>query len=85
MTRNPAAFHRRDAAGYVIWADQVVAVDAINPLVASRLARAMDRWRHLAEPYRSSAREAITRVAARSELSPELREIVIRFLDEPTV
>ena len=29
----------------------------------------MDRWSHLAEPYRSAAREAIARVAARSELS----------------
>ncbi|MBA3590326.1 aminopeptidase N, partial [Methylibium sp.] len=28
---NPAAFHRRDAAGYVFWADRVIEVDAINP------------------------------------------------------
>jgi aminopeptidase N len=40
----------------------------------------MDRWSHLAEPYRSAARDAITRVAARSELSTELREIVGRAL-----
>ena len=85
MARNPAAFHRQDAAGYVIWAEQVVAVDAINPVMASRLARAMDRWRHLAEPYRSSAREAISRVAARGDLSNELREITTRFLEEPTL
>ena len=27
-----AAFHRADAAGYVFWADQVLALDAINEL-----------------------------------------------------
>jgi aminopeptidase N len=81
MLRNPAAFHRADARGYVVWADQVVAVDAINPVMASRLARAMDRWRHLVEPYRSGAREAIARVAARHDLSPDVREIVEKALE----
>jgi aminopeptidase N len=79
---NPAAFHRRDAAGYVFWAERVCEVDAINPQLASRLARALDRWRALAEPYRSAAREAIARVAARPELSEDTREIVTRALQD---
>ena len=78
---NPAAFHRADASGYVFWAERLVELDAINPSVAGRLARVMDRWAHLAEPYRSGAREAIARVAARAELSTELREIVNRALE----
>jgi aminopeptidase N len=73
---NPAAFHRRDAAGYVFWAERLLELDALNPQVAARLARAMDRWTALAEPYRSAAHEAITRVAARSGLSDDVREIV---------
>ncbi len=81
MLRNPAAFHRADAAGYVAWAAQVTAVDAINPVMAARLARAMDRWRHLAEPYRSGAREALARVWARDDLSPDVREIVGKALE----
>ena len=79
---NPAAFHRADAAGYVFWADKVVEVDAFNPQLASRLARALDRWRLLAEPYRSAAREAIARVAAKAELSDDTREIVTRSLQD---
>ncbi|MGL6108814.1 MAG: aminopeptidase N, partial [Rubrivivax sp.] len=59
---NPAAFHRNDAAGYVFWAERLIELDAINPSLAGRLARAMDRWSHLSEPYRSAAREAIARV-----------------------
>jgi aminopeptidase N len=79
-TGNPAGFHRGDAAGYVFWAEQVLQIDAINPQLASRLARAMDRWSHLTEPYRSGAREAIARVAAKAELSSGVREIVERAL-----
>jgi aminopeptidase N len=79
---NPAGFHRADAAGYVFWADRVLELDAINPQVASRLARVMDRWKKLAEPYRSAAREAISRVAAKPDLSNDVREIVSRALED---
>ncbi|MFX6201666.1 aminopeptidase N C-terminal domain-containing protein, partial [Acinetobacter baumannii] len=58
----------------------VLAIDAINPQLASRIARAMDRWAQLAEPYRSAAREAVARVAAKPDLSPDVREIVERAL-----
>ncbi len=77
---NPAAFHRADAAGYVYWADQVLALDAINPQVAARLARALDRWKKLAQPYQDAARHAIERVAAKSDLSNDVREVVSRAL-----
>uniref|UniRef100_UPI00374D485C aminopeptidase N C-terminal domain-containing protein n=1 Tax=Stenotrophomonas sp. TaxID=69392 RepID=UPI00374D485C len=66
-----------------LWAERLIELDGINPQVASRLARAMDRWASLAEPYRSAAREAIARVAARSDLSPDVREVVGRALEEP--
>ncbi|NCP40745.1 MAG: aminopeptidase N, partial [Rhodoferax sp.] len=77
---NPGAFHRADAAGYVFWADQVLALDAINPQVAARLARALDRWKKLAEPYRNAAQEALKRVAAKADLSNDVREVVSRAL-----
>ncbi len=77
---NPAAFHRADAAGYVFWSEHVLLLDAINPQIAARLARVMDRWKRLAEPYRSAAREAISRVEARTDLSADVREIVTHAL-----
>jgi aminopeptidase N len=77
---NPAAFHRADAAGYVYWADQVLALDAINPQVAARLARALDRWKKLAQPYQDAAKHAIERVAAKADLSNDVREVVSRAL-----
>ena len=77
---NPGAFHRTDAAGYVFWSKQVADLDSINPQVAARLARSLDRWTQLAEPYRSGAREALLRVAAKPDLSNDVREVIDRAL-----
>ena len=77
---NPGAFHRSDAASYVLWGEKVLELDAFNPQVAARLARALDRWKKLVEPYRSAAREAIARVAAKPDLSKDVREVVTRAL-----
>jgi aminopeptidase N len=77
---NPAGFHRGDGAGYAFWADRVLEIDAFNPQLASRIARALDRWTQLAEPYRGAARAAIARVAAAPRLSSDTGEIVSRAL-----
>jgi len=79
---NPGGFHRSDAAGYVYWSERVMELDAFNPQVAARLARALDRWKKLAEPYRQAAKAAIERVAAKSDLSNDVREVVMRALAE---
>jgi aminopeptidase N len=42
----------------------------------------MDRWKKLAEPYRSAAREAIAPVAAKTEFSNDVREVVSRALED---
>ena len=77
---NPGAFHRTDAAGYAFWSERVLELDSINPQVAARLARGLDRWKKLADPYRNHAREAIARVAAKPNLSNDVREVVTRAL-----
>ncbi len=77
---NPAAFHRADGAGYAYWTEQVLALDAINPQVASRLARALDRWKKLAAPYRDQARAALAKVAGSGSLSNDVHEVVSRAL-----
>ena len=60
----------------------MIELDAINPQVAARLARALDRWSKLAEPYRSQARQAIARVAARTDLSKDTHEVITRALGQ---
>jgi aminopeptidase N len=78
---NPSAFHRADGAGYAFWADRVLELDAMNPQLASRIARVADRWSQLASPYREAARAAVARVAAKAELSNDVREIVTHALE----
>jgi len=41
----------------------------------------MDRWNLLVEPYRGAARMAIERVAAKPDLTPDVREVVSRALE----
>jgi len=40
----------------------------------------LDRWEILAEPYKAAARIAIERVAAKPDLSADVREVVSRAL-----
>ena len=76
----PAAFHRNDAAGYVLWAEQVLAIDAINPCSPAALPA---RWTADATGRALSQRcpRAVACVAAKPDLSSDVREIVERALD----
>jgi len=77
---NPAQFHAEDGSGYEFWADQVLALDAINPQVAARLARVMDRWQKYVLPLRDRMKRALERVAASKDLSRDVSEIVNKAL-----
>ena len=77
---NPASFHQADGSGYAFWAESVLALDPINPQVAARLARALDRWRLFAQPYQSHMKAALERVAACPTLSPDVQEVIGKAL-----
>ena len=79
---NPSSFHRSDASGYVFWSERVLEIDAFNSQVAARLARALDRWKKLVEPYRTAAYEALKRVSAKPDLSNDVREVLTRALSD---
>jgi aminopeptidase N len=78
---NEAEFHRRGADGYGLWADSVLALDAINPTVAARVARALERWRRYAPDRQSGMRAALESVAGQAHLSRDVREIVTKALN----
>jgi aminopeptidase N len=77
---NPSQFHAPDGSGYAFWAEQVIALDALNPQVASRLARSMDRWRRYAPALQAQMRSALEQVAAGRKLSNDVREVVTKAL-----
>jgi aminopeptidase N len=76
---NPAQFHAADGSGYAFWAEQVLALDAINPQVAARLARSLELWRRFTPTLRDRMREALEQVAAGAK-SRDVREIVEKAL-----
>jgi aminopeptidase N len=77
---NPVQFHAPDGSGYAFWAEQVMALDALNPQVASRLARAMDRWRRYKPALQVHMKDALQKVAGLKKLSNDVREVVGKAL-----
>jgi aminopeptidase N len=77
---NPSQFHAPDGSGYAFWAEQVIALDALNPQVASRLARSMDRWRRYAPALQAPMKKALQQVANLKKLSNDVREVVSKAL-----
>jgi aminopeptidase N len=75
---NLAHFH--SAAGYACLAEQVRAVDALNPQIASRLARAFDRWKKYDDERQHHARAALESIRDHAGLSPDVFEVVSRAL-----
>ncbi|WP_087738012.1 aminopeptidase N [Paraburkholderia piptadeniae] len=76
---NPAQFHAEDGSGYTFWSEQVIALDALNPQVAARLARALELWRRFTPALREQMRAALEKVAAQAK-SRDVREIVEKAL-----
>ncbi|HEY8608942.1 MAG TPA: aminopeptidase N [Noviherbaspirillum sp.] len=77
---NPSQFHATDGSGYEFWAEQVIALNAINPQVAARLARTLDRWRKYAPALQQKMQAALKKVAATRSLSKDVLEVVTKSL-----
>ncbi len=77
---NTQGFHQADGAAYEFWAEQVLALDALNPEIAARLARTLDNWARYAEPHKALMQNALNKVASSSTLSKNCREIIQKAL-----
>ncbi|HVW50795.1 MAG TPA: aminopeptidase N [Trinickia sp.] len=76
---NPAQFHAADGSGYAFWAEQVIALDALNPQVAARLARSLELWRRYTPALRERMRATLEQVATQVK-SRDVKEIVEKAL-----
>ena len=77
---NVLGLHAVDGSGYRFWADQVLALDALNPEIAARLARAFDHWARFIPTVRDQMKRELERVAAQPTLSRNTLEIVSKAL-----
>jgi aminopeptidase N len=77
---NHVRFHAADGGGYAFLADQVIALNALNPQVGARMARAFDRWQRFDEARKSLARKQLERIRDTDKLSKDVAEIVGKAL-----
>jgi len=78
---NPLQFNRPDGTGYAFLADQVLALDRLNPQIAARMLSAFRSWRALETGRRGQARKALQRIAKTKGSSPDVQEIVSKMLE----
>jgi aminopeptidase N len=78
---NPGAFHQPDGKTYQFWAQQVVELNEINPQVAARLARALDRWKQFSPSYQIHMKSALKFVSEHKNLSSDVAEVINKALN----
>jgi aminopeptidase N len=77
---NHVRFHAADGAGYAFVADQVIALNGLNPQIAARMARAFDRWKKFDQERQRKAKAQLERIRDHKDLSKDVAEIVTKAL-----
>jgi aminopeptidase N len=79
---NFVRFHAFDGSGYAFAVEQILALDKINPQLASTIAGAFNLWKRFFPPRRALMEGALKRIARAGRLSPDVAEVVGRTLAE---
>lgn len=77
---NMPVFHRSDGAGYRLLADQVMALDKLNPQVAAKMVTPLCDWRRYTGERGSKMQAELRRMIQSDEISSDVREMVDKAL-----
>lgn len=77
---NHINFHALDGSGYEFLADQIIALNKLNPQIASRLLTPLTKWRRYDLDRQFHMRQALERILAVENLSPDVFEVVSKSL-----
>ena len=77
---NPVNFHLEDGKGYDFLAEQVLALDKLNPQIAARLLTPLTRWRRFSEQPKKLMKAQLARIVSEPGLSPDTYEIASKSL-----
>jgi aminopeptidase N len=77
---NQLRFHDANGAGYTFLADEVIALDLINPTTAARLVQPLGSWRRHDPARQALMRRELERVLATPDLSKNTYEMVSKSL-----
>ncbi|KUJ81652.1 aminopeptidase N [Microbulbifer flavimaris] len=78
--RNFTQFHQPDGSGFRFLAEQVIALDKLNPQIAARLVTPITRWKKYCQGPREQMFAALQSVMASGQLSADLYEVVSKSL-----
>ena len=81
LAMNPAAFHQPDGSAYALVADQLIALDDLNPQLCARMTTVFETWRRYDAKRQNMMKVALQLVLAKPKLSRDTREMVSRLLD----
>jgi aminopeptidase N len=71
---NQRWFNRADGAGYALLADQIIALDPVNPQTAAKMVPPLGRWRRFDEARQKLMRAQLERIAGTPGLSKDVFE-----------
>ena len=77
---NHVRFHAADGGGYAFATEKIIELNALNPQIAARIARAFDRWKRFDTARQAHARAALERVRDAAGLSKDAAEVVTKAL-----
>jgi aminopeptidase N len=77
---NQLRFHDASGAGYRLLADEVIALDPLNPTTAARLVQPLGSWRRHDAARQAMMRRELERVLATPDLSKNTYEMVSKSL-----
>jgi aminopeptidase N len=77
---NQVNFHAADGSGYAFMAEQIAALDPINPQVAARLTRNLERWKRFDANRQKLMTNVLQKLAGMRGLSKETSEVVTKTL-----
>jgi len=74
-------FHAENGRGYQFLTEQVLALDALNPQIAARMAAAFNQWRRYDSTRQQLIQAQLERILAKPGLSKDVYEIVSKSLN----
>ncbi|WKJ90146.1 aminopeptidase N [Methylomonas montana] len=77
---NPLHFHAKNGDGYRFLADQVLALNTLNPQIASRMVTGLAQWRRYDADRQGLMKQQLQRIVATEHLSKDVYEIASKSL-----
>jgi aminopeptidase N len=71
---NQRAFHGSDGRGYAFLADQILALDPVNPQTAAKMVPPLGRWQRFDEARQAMMRAALERIVSQPGVSKDVFE-----------